>query len=187
MNQPRTHLPSFLRTASWRVATYSSVLVPLVGLMMVGCADTQNTQKIHAMHHANEVNFQPLPTLVAPNQAVIQGQQNALVHFMARKWRLKNINHIPAGKEVIIDLTHFARAEGRIYTDCDEIFVALDTTKVLANRLSTLNLERKMTDCTHSMGDELMRILGDLHSFSHENHQLTLISLKDKIELVALP
>lgn len=189
MNRSRTNLAQLLRTASWKKTTNIWRFVPLVGVMSValsGCADTQNPKHLHAVHHTPNMSFQPLPTLSAPNQVVIQGQQNALTHFMARKWRLKSINHIPAGKEVVIDLTDFTKAQGYAYTDCDEIFFELDTTKVLTSKLATLNLERKMSDCTHSLGDDIMRILGDLHSFSHKNNVLTLISLKDKIELIPL-
>lgn len=88
---------------------------------------------------------------------------------------------------VIVDLTNFAKSQGMAYTDCDEIFFEMDTQKILSGSLMTVNLERKMTNCTHNLGDDVMRILGDLHSFSHQDGILTLISLKDKIELVAMP
>lgn len=183
-----TNLPHFLRTTSWRATTccVSLCLVPTVGVFVSSCTDSQNTKQIHALHHAPDTSFAPLPTLSTPNQVVIQGQQNALMHFMARKWQLKSINHIPVGKDVIIDLTHFAKAQGHAHTDCDEIFFEFDISKALVGKLTTINLERKIHECTHDVGDDVMRILGDLHSFSHHDNILTLISLKDKIELVAL-
>lgn len=184
MNNLWTNLPHFLRTASWRATTCVSLCLPMMGV--VSCADTQNTKQINAIHHPSEPAFQPLATFTAPNQVVIQGQKNALIHFMAKKWQLKSINHIPAGKQVIIDLSRFAQSQGFAYTDCDEIFFEMDTQKILSGALSTINLERKMKDCTHDVGDDIMRILGDLHSFSHQDGVLTLISLKDKIELVAI-
>lgn len=187
MNHLWTNLPHFLRTASWRATTCASLcLVPMMGGFVAGCADTQNAKQIHAIQHPSEPEFSPLATFTAPNQVVIQGQKNALIHFMAKKWRLKNINHIPVGQEVIVDLSHFTQSTGMVHTDCDEIFFEMDTQKVLSGSLSTISLERKMKDCTHDLGDDIMRILGDLHSFSHKDGVLTLISLKDKVELVAI-
>ena len=182
-----TNLSHFLRTASWRATTCASLcLVPMMGVFTTGCADTQGAKPMHAIQRPSEPAFQPLLTFTAPNQVVVQGQKNALIHFMEKKWRLKNINHIPVGKQVIVDLQQFSQSKGFAYTDCDEIFFEMDTQKALSGTLSIINLERKMKDCTHDIGDDVMRILGDLHSFSHQDGVLTLISLKDKIELVAM-
>lgn len=185
MNTLWTNLPQFLRTATWRATTCVSLCLPMMNGL--GCADTQNTKPLHSLHHTPEATLTPLATFTAPNQVVIQGQKNALMHFMAKKWQLKSINHIPVGRMVIVDLTNFAKSQGMAYTDCDEIFFEMDTQKILSGSLMTVNLERKMTNCTHNLGDDVMRILGDLHSFSHQDGILTLISLKDKIELVAMP
>lgn len=179
--------PSCPSRPSWRATTYASLcLVPFVGLVVTSCADTQNTKQMYAVHQSS-ANLTPLPSLSDPSQAVIKGQQNALLHFMARKWQLKSINHIPTAQDVVIDLTNFAHATGQAHTDCDEIVFEFDASKVLSGKLSVLSLERKLHDCTHNMGDDLMRILGDLHSFSHQGDVLTLISLKDTMELVAIP
>lgn len=193
INQPQTpmnnlwiSLPNFIRTTSWRATTCVSLcLTPIAGAFVVGCADAQNAKHtLHQTQAQQTQSFKPLTGFYAPNEAAIQGQKNALLHFMSQKWQLKSINHIPVGHPVVLDLREFAKGRGFAFTDCDEIFFEFDTQKILGGSLSVVNIERKIGECAHNMGDDIMRILGDLHSFHHQNGVLTFISLKDKIELV---
>lgn len=154
---------------------------------MVGCADTQNAKHAQPLHQTHSQETQPFKTLAgfyAPSEVAIEGQKNALVHFIAQKWQLKSINHIPVAHPVTLDLREFPLSKGYAFTECDEIFLEFDTSKILGGALSIINIERKIGECSHNAGDDMMRILGDLHSFHHQNGVLTLISLKDKIELV---
>lgn len=182
-----THLPTFLRTTSWRAATCVSLALPMAGVLLTGCMDGQNTQsptQTRALQQTENTTFKPFATIYDPNHGISEGQKNALIHFIAKRWQVKSINHIPVAHDIIIDLSEFASNKGYAYTDCDKIFFELDTSKIMAGGLSVTNIERNMDNCSHNTGDDVMRLFGDLHSFYHQNGALTLLSLKDKIELM---
>lgn len=166
----------------WQKMAFLSLFATSMG--MTGCNDTPSSDG-QALEQKNDAkSFKPLATFYTPNQASIHGQQSALNHFLSRRWQLKNINHIPAAESVSVDLSDFARGRGTASTSCDRIDFVLDTSKLASGGLSISKIERQMNDCTHNMGDDIMRIFGDLHSFYRKGDALILISLKDEIELV---
>ena len=181
-----TQLPTFLRTTSWRTATCVSLIFPMTGVYLTGCVDGQNVavSQSQALQQNDNVTFKPLATIYDHNHGINEGQKNALIHFIAKRWQIKSINHIPVAHDIIVDLSEFSSNKGYAYTDCDKIFFELDTQKIMNGGLSVINIERQMNNCSHNVGDDIMRLFGDLHSFYHQDGTLTLLSLKDKIELV---
>ncbi len=166
----------------WQKMAFLSLFATSVGI--TGCNDNANSDG-QALEQANDAkSFKPLATFYTPNQANIHGQQSALNHFLSRRWQLKNINHIPIAEPVSIDLSDFTHGHGTAFTSCDRIDFILDTSKLASGGLSISKIERKMNDCTHNIGDDIMRIFGDLHSFHRKDDVLILISLKDEIELI---
>lgn len=162
--------------------------------LATACGDHQAANKTHATTddsaqvapQKEPSSLKPPTPLYTPNRAVGQGQLNALENYMSRRWQIHHINNTPPSHPVIIDLTAFGSSKGQAITDCGTIYFQLDTTAVLSGGLSIVNIERQLNDCPHTTEDDIMRILGDLYGFAHQDDTLTLLSLKDEITLTPI-
>lgn len=159
--------------------------------LATACSDNQVADKAHATKddsaqiasQPEQIGLKPLTPLYTPNRAVGQGQLNALENYMSKRWQVNRINDTPPAHPVTIDLTTFGSGDGQAITDCGTIYFKLDTAAVLSGGLSIVNIERQLSDCPHTTEDDVMRILGDLYGFTHQDDTLTLLSLKDEITL----
>lgn len=184
MNHPITQQKrAIFFTKQIRGVVGACVCTPLL-FVGIACSDEHIKEPATIANESQHASQKPTVPLYTPNSAIGQGQLNALQKYISKKWRLTAINNIPISYPVVIDLTRFQDGLGQAITNCGVIHFELDTTAALSGGLSIVQIERKLTDCSDSTEDDIMRILGDLYGFTHHDNILTLMSLKDELKLI---